>query len=138
MQLHRLLWATLPLVALACGKKSDSGHVDGTVQTDQVIKAWKKADLNPESFAPADAASFGAAYCSQGRVQGVDAIVCEYRDDASLDRGEKSVLDHWNREGVRTAITGRSGRTLVAVVDRAGADPNGKAIDKLIRTFKSL
>jgi hypothetical protein len=130
---------------LGCGKDKGQGggaaapaHVAGTPHTDKVIDSIKSAGLKPEGFAPLEPVPFGAAYCEQGRVQGIDALVCEYKDDGALDRGRKQLTDQWGREGVRTGVTTHTKRTLMAVVDRGQYDPNGKTINQILEAFKKL
>src|SRR5262249_42290188 len=131
-------------MALGCGKKDGAGgagdrpHVEGTTHTDQVVDAWKGAGLQPETFTSIDPTAYRAGYCAQGRVSGVDTIICEYRDEGSLDNAKRLIQDEWNREGVRTGVAMRSKRTLLAVADRAKVDPNGKTIAKLVEAFKKL
>jgi hypothetical protein len=120
---------------MACKK---SPHIDGTPHTDEVVAKWKKADLNPTEFKDVDPAAFRAGYCQAGTVSGVDTLVCEYKDDDSLDRGKQGLQGQWAKDGVGTAVAIRSGRTLLGVADRRHADPNGKAIKKLVDVFKQL
>jgi hypothetical protein len=115
-----------------------AAHVSGTPHTDAVIDAWKGAGLKPEGFAPVQPVPYGAAYCEEGRVQGVDALICEYADDGTLDRGQQLLKDEWGREGVHTGVALRTKRTLLAVVDRGRHDPNGKTINEIAKTFRGL
>src|SRR6478609_1123109 len=55
-------------------------HVDGTPHPDAAIRAWQGAGLGPEGFAAITPVPYGASYCEQGRVQTIDALVCEYHD----------------------------------------------------------
>jgi hypothetical protein len=135
------------LVSGACGKSKTSGgpagaaapaHVDGTPHTDAVLDAWKSAGLKPEGFAPLVPPPYVAAYCERGTVSGVDATVCEYADDAALDRGQKQVKDEWGRTGVHTGVVMRDKRTLLSAVDHELRDPNGKTINQLIQAFRKL
>jgi hypothetical protein len=143
--------AALLFLAGGCGKKTGGAgaaagkgappghaHVDGTPHTDDVVKAWKGAGLATDAFAQVDPGPYRAGYCSQGRVGGVDALICEYTDDDNLDRAKKMIHDDWGKEGIHTGVAVRSKRTLIAVADRASADPNGKSISKAIETFKKL
>src|SRR5262245_26347369 len=142
----RLCLAALAvLCGLGCGKKQEGAagasgptHVDGTPHTDDVVSAWKGAGLAAEGFAAVDPSAYRAGYCSQGRLGGIEAIICEYRDDESLDRAKKTIQDQWGKEGVHTGVAVRTKRTLVAVADRAKSDPNGKTISKAVETFKKL
>jgi len=136
-----LVWTSV-----GCGKKEggaaagpgEPAHVDGTPHTDQVVNAWKGAGFPAEGFAAIDPTAYRAGYCSQGRVGGIDALICEYRDDDSIDRARKLIQDEWGKEGVHTGVALRSKRTLVAVADRGRSDPSGKTINKLLDTFKKL
>jgi hypothetical protein len=113
-------------------------HVDGTPHTDAVESAWRGAGLAPEGFAPLQPVPDGASYCEQGRVQGIDAVVCEYRDQDALAHGQASLLAQWGREGGHTGVAFHSKLTMIGVVDRARHDPNGKVIHQVIDTFRKL
>jgi hypothetical protein len=132
------------LAPLACGKgKTDGGgaqaaHASGTPQTGDVLEAWKGAGLSPARFAAVQPPPYAAMYCERGDVGGVDTLVCEYGDDAALDRGKKQLEDEWSRAGVHTGVTVRTKRTLLSAVDRERHDPNGKTINQLVQAFRKL
>jgi hypothetical protein len=143
---NTLVLSLLLLPLVGCGKNQGKGeapaaapaHVKGTPQTDKVIDSIKSVGLRPEGFAPLEPVPFGASYCEQGQVQGVDTLVCEYKDSATLDQGRKLLTGVWDREGVRTGVTAFSKNTLLAVVDRGSSDPNGKTINQILKAFKKL
>ena len=136
----------------ACGKKDGGAaagatpvagpaaprHVDGTPHTDAAIRAWQGAGLNPEGFASITPVPFGAAYCEQGRVQTIDAVVCEYRDQNALNQGKTALLEQWGREGVNTGVAFQTKLTLLGVLDRGRRDPNGKVVSQVVDTFRKL
>ena len=141
----------LASAAVACSKKEGATaagaspaapappqHVDGTPHTDAAIKAWQGAGLSPEGFVAITPAPLGAVYCEQGRVQAMDAMVCEYRDQDSLNRGKSDLLAQWGKEGVNTGVALQSKLTLLGVVDRGRRDPNGKAVSQVVDTFRKL
>lgn len=113
-------------------------HVDGTPHADAAIKAWQGAGLSPEGFTPVTPAPFGAVACEQGRVQSVDALVCEYRDQDSLNRGKTQLLEEWSREGVNTGVAYQTKLTLLGVLDRGRRDPNGKVVSQVVDAFRKL
>src|SRR5580698_1061760 len=115
-----------------------AAHVDGTAHTDVVENAWRTAGLAPEGFAPLQPVPYGASYCEQGRVQSIDTVVCEYRDQDSLAKGQAGLMDQWGREGGHTGVAYHSKLTMIAIVDRARHDPNGKIIHQVIDTFRKL
>jgi hypothetical protein len=142
------------VVAVGCGKKEGGApsagsnaasptaaapqHVDGTPHADAAIKAWQGAGLNPEGFAAITPAPLGAVYCEQGRVQAIDAMVCEYRDQDSLNRGKTELLQQWGREGVNTGVAFQTKLTLLGVLDRGRRDPNGKVVSQVVDAFRKL
>jgi hypothetical protein len=113
-------------------------HVDGTPHADGAIKAWQGAGLNPEGFTPITPVPYGAVYCEQGRVQTIDALVCEYRDQDSLSRGKTQLMEQWGREGVNTGIAFQTKLTLLGVLDRGRRDPNGKVASQVVDAFRKL
>lgn len=113
-------------------------HVDGTPHTDAVENAWRGAGLAPEGFAALQPVPYGASYCEQGRVQTIDTLVCEYRDQDALGKGQASLLEQWGRQGGHTGVAFHSKLTMIGVIDRARHDPNGKVIHQVIDTFRKL
>jgi hypothetical protein len=129
-----------------CGKKNAGApagapavqHVDGTPHADAAIRAWQGAGLNPEAFTAVTPVPFGAVNCEQGKVQTVDALVCEYRDQDSLSRGKTQMLEQWGREGVNTGVAFQTKLTLLGVLDRGRLDPNGKIASQVVDAFRKL
>jgi hypothetical protein len=115
-----------------------AAHVDGTAHTDAVEGAWRSAGLAPEGFAPLQPVPYGASYCEEGRVQSIDTLVCEYRDQDSLGKGQTGLLADWGRQGGHTGVAFHSKLTMIGIVDRARHDPNGKVIHQVIDTFRKL
>jgi hypothetical protein len=115
-----------------------AAHVDGTAHTDAVENAWRGAGLAPEGFAPLQPVPYGASYCEEGRVQSIDTVVCEYRDQEALAKGQAGLMEQWGREGGHTGVAYHQKLTMIAVVDRARHDPNGKIIHQVIDTFRKL
>jgi hypothetical protein len=113
-------------------------HVDGTPHTDAVEGAWRSAGLAPEGFAVLQPVPYGASYCEEGRVQSIDTVVCEYRDQDALAKGQAGLMDQWGREGGHTGVAYHSKLTMIAIVDRARHDPNGKIIHQAIDAFRKL
>jgi len=113
-------------------------HVDGTAHTDAVENAWRTAGLAPEGFAPLQPVPYGASYCEEGRVQSIDTVVCEYHDQDALAKGQAGLMEQWGREGGHTGVAFHQKLTMIAVVDRARHDPNGKIIHQVIDAFRKL
>jgi len=117
---------------------ASAAHVDGTAHTDVVENAWRSAGLAPEGFAPLQPVPYGATYCEEGRVQSIDTVVCEYHDQDALSKGQAGLMDQWGREGGHTGVAYHQKLTMIALVDRARHDPNGKIIHQVIDAFRKL
>ena len=132
--------------ASGCGKNkagdgattAPAAHASGTPQTIAVLDAWRGAGLAPQGFAAVNPPPYVAAYCERGAVSGVEALICEYADDAAIDRGQQQLKAEHERAGVHTGVTLRTKRTLLSIVDREQRDPNGKTINQLVQTFRKL
>ncbi len=61
--------------------------------------AWRTAGLAPEGFAALQPVPYGASYCEEGRVQSIDTLVCEYRDQDSLAKGQAGLMEQWDAKG---------------------------------------
>ena len=77
---------------------ADRRPAPGTPHTNKVIHTLKSAGLAPEGFATTEPARYGASFCEYGRVNDIDALVCEFADGGSLARGKQLLGDEWGRE----------------------------------------
>jgi len=126
MRLDRiLLVAGAITLVLGCGDDGGSG-VSGTVS------AWKSAGLEPTKFEKDDGAKLDATACHRGKVSGIYATLCEYKDakaaTAAKAKGLKSV-------GNRTGISLSRNSWLLVAVDRDKVDPSGRTMNKLATAF---
>jgi hypothetical protein len=137
----RSLVATLVLAAavggIACKRRP---HVEGTVATETITKAWTADGFDSTAVVNVEAEPWSAGACYQGIVSGVDVLVCEYPSDEALAAGEQRINAVWDDESVATAAivhTAQPSRTILAVADRANADPNGRTLSRLIKLFQA-
>jgi hypothetical protein len=112
-----------------CGKKP----TDGGVRLKQVNDALTSAGFKLDAFQTADPGKFSAQKCAQGQLDGVDAMTCEYGSAEAVALGKKA-----GEEWIGSAPTGAAlanGNTVLALADRAHADPNGKTIHKITQAY---
>lgn len=131
---------TLLLVALGGTGCKRRPHVEGTVATETITKAWTADGFDTANVANVDGDAWAAGACYQGTVSGLDVLVCEYGSDEALAQGEQRLNATWDDESVPTAVLARTtqpSRTIVAIADRNKADPNGRTINRLIKTFQA-
>jgi hypothetical protein len=136
----RSLVATLVLAAalggVACKRHP---HVDGTVATETITNAWAADGLDVSAVVNVESEPWSAGACYQGMVSGVDVLVCEYASEEALALGEQRINALWDEESVATGAVARTtqpSRTILAVADRAKADPNGRTLSHLIKIFQ--
>ena len=143
----RIFFAAVLVLACAtaaCSKRGANAgspgvtHVAGTPHPDDVLDTIKDAGLRAEGFAPLQPVPYGAVYCEQGRIEGIDTLICEFADDTTLAQGRRLVQEEWGREGVQTGVATIAKHTLLGVADRGHHDPNGKTISRILTAFHSL
>jgi hypothetical protein len=117
------------LLAAACGKKP----TEGGVRLKQVNDALVSAGFKLDSFHPLDPGRFSAQQCSNGTLDGIDAVVCEYGSAEAVALGKKAGED-WVAQAATGAVL-TNGKTLLAVADRARTDPNGKTIHRITQAY---
>jgi hypothetical protein len=125
-----LLAALACAIAAGCSKKGPTGGAG----LDTVNESFNSAGLKLDPFVPTDAGRFSATRCMTGRIEGVDAVLCEYGSAEAAQLGRKAGED-W----IAGAVTGTAlqrDRTLLVLADRARADPNGKSIHKIALAFQ--
>lgn len=110
------------LFAVACGKDKSMS---------QMLKAWKAAGLEPSPFQKAETKLGGS--CQAGTVNGVETILCEFKDASAAKEAEPKGLE---LVGETTGASLSKGRMLLVVADRKNADPNGKHIQQITKTFR--
>jgi hypothetical protein len=120
---------TLGLVAAAGCHKAPPPNAG----LDDMHAALGSAGLKLEGFAPADGHQCASNHCLGGRIEGLDALECEYADEAAA-RAAKKHCEAWIA-GAVTGVAIERGRVLLVLADRAHADPNGKTIHKISQTF---
>jgi hypothetical protein len=120
------------LLLLVVGCKGKGGPVE------QVVAAWRGAGVTLPPFRTLDPQPFNAQACSQGEIQGVEAIVCAYPDAQASERAEQQQRARFAMGSSTTALTVRKGAALITLTDPAHSDPNGRMIARLVSSLKSL
>jgi hypothetical protein len=124
------LAAAIALCACVGCKKSD-----GAVHLKQVNDALIGAGFKLDNFRPAEPSRFSAQSCAAGTIEGVDALVCEYNSPQAQTLGKKAAED-WIAQATTGTVL-QNGMTLIALADRGRADPNGKTIHKITKTYRA-
>jgi hypothetical protein len=127
------LLALTATFSFGCGRP----HVRGTIAVDTVLGAWTGEGFNTQGVVNIEPDNWSAGACSRGTVTGIDVLICEYATDEALAVGEKKIMSDWAEESVATGAVLHASRTTLAIADRNKADPNGRVIARLIKTFRA-
>jgi hypothetical protein len=73
--------------------------------------------------------------CQAGRIDGVEALECEYGDVSAAMAGKKH-CEAWIG-GATTGLAIARGRVVLVLADRSQTDRNGKVMHKISQTFKA-
>jgi hypothetical protein len=117
------------LLLAACSKKP----TEGGVRLKQVNDSLTSAGFKVDAFQSADPGRFSAQKCTQGQLEGVDTMMCEYGSAEAVALGRKAGED-WIGSAPTGAVLA-NGNTVLIVADRAHADPNGKTIHKITQAY---
>jgi hypothetical protein len=123
----RILYALALVAGLgACTK--DGG---GSGARDGVVAGWKKAGLTPSALTPDKSGAIGED-CVTGTVSGVDVVLCTFKkaDDATA-----AVPKGYTWVGSHTGTSIAKGTMLLGVADRRAADPTGRTINSIAKSF---
>jgi hypothetical protein len=125
----RILALVVALGAVACSK-SGGGATGGR---DAIIASWKKAGLTVSAMTPDKSGAIGTD-CVTGTVNGVDVVLCTFAkpEDATAAKDKAYA---WIGNNAPTGSAMVSARTLLAVADRKSADPSGRTINTITKTF---
>ena len=130
-------WLAIALALAACGKGGDKGGDKGDDKgaapsggggRDAVLAAWKKGGLDASAFTPAPGVGKD---CASGTVNKVEVVICTFGSPAeakqAVDAGLQWVADS------PTGSSQAKGSVVIAVRDRAKADPSGRTINQIFK-----
>jgi hypothetical protein len=115
----------ISLLFAACDSKPESKN--------EAVALLESAGLRAEGLTEANGMISGAD-CQQGKIDGIDAALCQFEDAVAAKAGEQSALGWVGEAHAGTAVS--SGRALLVLADRGQKDPSGKRIDEITKAFK--
>lgn len=98
------------------------------------LSALKDGGHAVGEFTDTDPAPLHAKACKTGTLDKVPALLCEFASADAVSMGQSGV-EAWLGQ-TATGVVLRRDLFLLGLSDRERADPNGKAISKLRRTFQ--
>lgn len=135
--LYRAAIGTLPVVGLVfglvfalglsgCGKSGIAGE----------LEVFKEGGRKVAEFSDIDAAPLDAKKCQAGTIDGVAALLCEYKTAEAATKGQ-AAAESWFGE-TSTALVLHREILILALSDRSHIDPNGKAISAIAKIFRRV
>lgn len=116
----------LSVFALGCESSSEAPK-------NEALQMLESVGIRAEGLAEANGMIAGAD-CQQGKIEGIDAAICQFSDDAAAKAAEQTSLGWVGEAHAGTAVA--SGRTLLVLADRTQADPEGRRIDEITKKFR--
>jgi hypothetical protein len=136
MKRHTNILCAIALGALsvvAC--ESDTKSSNAPTSIDEVVSAWTEVGLDASKLAAADERALEATQCRRGPISGVEVTICSYAEDSAALAAREAGL---KQIGETTGTALPAGKLLLVIADRDKADPNGKAINTIAKTFKAV
>ena len=134
------------LVGLAggCEESGDSGlpakvEIEGPLAP--VFAAWNDAGLAMADFRPVDdeasavGVDLGEGDCQTGQIEEIASVVCSYPSPQAAEAAQEAGLE---LVGAATGAALANGSLLLIVADRQDADPDGRRINDITKTFREL
>ena len=121
--------AVAAVVLVGCGDSKQPASPEGAE------RAWTSAGLEVSAFEPAEVKAIDGATCRAGTVSKVHVTLCELADAEAARKAEASGL---SLVGAHTGASLARGNLLLVVADRDKADPQGKTINTLTKSFRQL
>lgn len=122
--LARGLMLALLLAGAGCGKSGIA----------QSIASFKASGHAVDEFKDTNAGALGAKKCQTGTIERLDVLLCDYASAEDAAQGQPAA-EAWGANTGTVVVLHRKG-TLFAVADRSHADPDGKIIAALSKTFR--
>lgn len=113
-------------------------HVSGTASSDAVLDAFKSDGLDVTQMQQVEPDAWTADHCVSGKISDLEVLICEFKTEQALAGGETEVRHGWDTVNVGTGVVLHNGRTMLAVADRAGRDPSGRVIERMLNAFRAL
>ena len=118
-------WFAVSLFLFACESKPETPK-------NEAVAMLEASGLKAEGLTDA-AGMIAGAQCQQGKIDGIDAALCQFPDESAAKAAEQSGLGWVGEAHAGTAVS--SGRALLVLADRGKTDPTGKRIDEITKAF---
>jgi hypothetical protein len=115
----------------ACGTGGDNRGTAASGR-DGVVAGWTKAGLTVSAMTPDKSGAIGPD-CTTGTVSGVDVALCVFAKPEDAKAAEAKGLT-W--VGPTTGVSLAHANLVLAVADRRAADPSGRTINTIAKTFR--
>ncbi len=95
------------------------------------VEAWRTAGLTVSAFTASDAGKIGGR-CEAGTVSGVDVKLCTFDSPDAAKAAQAAGRD---AIGEHTGLALTRGAQLVIAIDTRAADPTGRTLNQLAKSF---
>ena len=106
---------------------------ESTAAADAILEQMKTGGLTVDQEFKKSGAKWGAKNCSEGKIEGVPTILCEYADADAAKANKEKAVDY--AKGATTGVVERNGKTLLACRSDKTIDKNGDKVNKIVTQF---
>ena len=115
------------------GLAEPTGEGESTAAADALLEQMKAGGLTAEGDFKKTGAKHGAKNCTEGKLEGIPVLLCEYAD-ADAAKANKTKLEDWAKD-MPTGVVERNGKTLCAAKSNKELDKNNDKVNKIITAF---
>ncbi|MCE9572479.1 MAG: hypothetical protein K8W52_04925 [Deltaproteobacteria bacterium] len=104
---------------------------EGSAEAPEAVGAWRTAGLTVSAFTASDAGKVGGT-CEAGTVSGVDVKLCTFDSPDAAKAAQAAGRD---AIGEHTGLALTKGAQLLIAIDARNADPTGRTLNQLAKSF---
>ncbi len=114
------------------GVEEPGAEGESTAAADAILEQMKTAGLTFDPFKKSGA-KWGAKNCTEGKIEGIPTILCEYADSDAAKANKDKAVEF--AKGMPTGVAERNGKTILAAKANKDLDKNGEKVNKIVTQF---
>ena len=115
------------------GLAEPTAEGESTAAADAILEQMKAGGLTADGDFKKTGAKHGAKNCTEGKLEGIPVLLCEYADADGAKAG-KEKTEEWAKD-MPTGVVERNGKTLCAAKANKDLDKNNDKVNKIITAF---
>jgi hypothetical protein len=108
---------------------------ESTAAADAILEQMKTGGLTVDGEFKKSGAKWGAKNCTEGKIDTIPTILCEYADADLAKAAEKENKPADYASGASTGVFARNGKTILACKATKDLDKNNDKVNKIVTAF---